>query len=73
MIDMQFLTNVMIPCKFCEGTRYQSEILKAFERVLSTKPTLKLELKKINLKPVIEVKEEESPSLIEMAKDVFGA
>ena len=52
----------------------QNEILKAFERVLNAKISLKLELKKINLKPVTEIKKEEpSPSLVEMAKEVFGS
>ena len=52
----------------------QNEILKAFENVLNSKVNLKLELKKINLKPVTKPKkEEETPSLMEMAKEVFDA
>ncbi|MBN2096379.1 DNA polymerase III subunit gamma/tau [Candidatus Peregrinibacteria bacterium] len=51
----------------------QGEILKAFEKVLSSKVTLRLELKKVDLKPVKEEdKKEEIPSVIEMAKEVFG-
>lgn len=52
----------------------QKEILKAFENVLKVKINLKPELKKITLKPVVKKAEEsESPSIIEMAKEVFGA
>jgi len=51
----------------------QNEILNAFENVLNTKVNLKLELKRINLKPVTKTKEEDkSPSVIEMAKEIFG-
>jgi len=54
-------------------TTNQGEILKAFEKVLNSKVTLKLELKKVDLKPVKEeVEKEESPSVIQMAKEVFG-
>ena len=54
------------------NTTNQNEILKAFESVLNTKVNFKLELKKIDLKPIIKPKEkEEAPSLIEMAKEVF--
>jgi excinuclease ABC subunit A len=27
-IDMQFLTDVTVPCKYCHGDRYQSDVLK---------------------------------------------
>ena len=51
----------------------QGEILKAFEKVLKTKISLKLELKKVNLQPVKEeAKVETAPSAIDMAKEVFG-
>ncbi|MFC1729814.1 DNA polymerase III subunit gamma/tau [candidate division KSB1 bacterium] len=51
----------------------QHEILKAFESVLSSKISLKLELKKIDLKPITKPKEEEqTPSVIDMAKEIFG-
>lgn len=51
----------------------QKEILKAFEEVLNAKVSLKTELKKITLKPITKVKKEEAPSLMEMAKEVFGS
>ncbi len=66
----------------------QVEVLKAFEKVLNSKISLKLELKKVNLQPVLasdpetslptgqagsgEKKDETSPSLIDMAKEIFG-
>ena len=51
----------------------QGEIIKAFEKVLKTKISLKLELKKVNLQPVKEeVKVETTSSVIDMAKEVFG-
>ncbi len=59
----------------------QSEIIAAFEAVLSIKPTLKAEVKKIDLKPVVKKETDDSgdaeekpknPSVIEMAKEVFG-
>jgi len=56
------------------NTKNQIEIIKAFETVLRTKINLKLELKKINLKPVSQSKEDaHSPSIIDMAKEVFGS
>lgn len=52
----------------------QIDILKAFESVFSSKVNLKLEMKKIDLKPVIKPKEKsEDTSIIEMAKEVFRA
>ena len=52
----------------------QSEIIKAIESVLRVKVILKPELKRINLKPISRAKDaDNSPSLIEMAKEVFGA
>ena len=57
-----------------ENSKNQIEILKAFENALSIKINLKLELKKINLKPVSKPEERtEKPSVIDMAKEVFGS
>ncbi len=55
----------------------QAQIIAAFDAVLKIKPTLKAEVKKIDLKPVAKKEstdEEkiEDPSVIEMAKEVFG-
>ncbi len=52
----------------------QSEILKAFDIVLKTKPILKLEVKRIDLKPISNSNsnEEQPSSIMNMAKEVFG-
>lgn len=55
------------------NTKNQGEIIKSFEFVLKTKLNIKPELKKIDLKPVSKPKaDEQEPSLIDMAKEVFG-
>ncbi|MBI5412224.1 DNA polymerase III subunit gamma/tau [Candidatus Peregrinibacteria bacterium] len=52
----------------------QTVIIKVFENLFSTKIKLKLELKKIDLKPIQSKKEEVAvaPTMIEMAEEVFG-
>jgi DNA polymerase-3 subunit gamma/tau len=55
------------------NTMNQSEIHKAFTQIFNTKVTLKLELKKVTLEPMSTPKKEESSSVIDMAKEVFGA
>ncbi len=89
-----FRSNTMME-KVAKPTN-QNEILQAFKKVLGTKVTLKLELKKVDLKPVKEEKKDpesnlpviqmnsskpgqagikpadSDPSVIEMAKEVFG-
>jgi len=70
-LHLSFKSNALME-KVAKPTN-QGEILKAFEKVLSSKITLKLELKKVDLKPVKEEsKAEDNPSVIEMAKEVFG-
>lgn len=53
----------------------QGEILKAFETVMKRKISLKLELKKITLKPVSKSSEgkEQKTSVIEIAEEIFGS
>lgn len=53
----------------------QGEILKAFETVLKRKINLKLEIKKITLKPVSKSSDEkeQKTSVIEMAEEIFGS
>ena len=56
------------------NAKNQTEILKAFENVLNIKINLKLELKKIRLQPVSQAEEKtDKPSVIDMAKEVFGS
>lgn len=59
-------------------TSNQADVLKAFEKVFENKISLKLDLKKVNLSPIetkqSEIKDEkkDEPSVIDMAKEVFG-
>jgi len=55
------------------NTMNQNEIHKAFSQIFNTKVTLKLELKKVTLEPVVAPKKEESSLVADMAKEVFGA
>jgi len=51
----------------------QATVFKAFETVFEKKITFKLDVKKVNLTPVKTKKHEKGePSVIEMAKEVFG-
>ena len=70
-LHLEFKSNSFME-KVAKPTN-QGEIIKAFEKVLKAKVTLKLELKKVNLQPVKEeAKVEVAPSAIDMAKEVFG-
>ncbi len=56
------------------STKNQAEIHKAFDSVLSTKVNFKVEVRKIELQPVVKEEEvEASAGLAEMAKEVFGS
>lgn len=60
-----------------ENPNNQNEIMKAFDEVLKTKPSLRLRMKKIELKAVqseesMEEKKEPA-SVVDMAKEVFGS
>jgi len=69
-LHMAFRSNTFME-KVANPTN-QAEIQKAFKTVFNTKITLKLELKKVNLEPVTHSKQEDTtPSLIDMAKEVF--
>jgi len=53
-------------------TSNQTEVQKAFEHVFGSKISLKLELKKVNLKANPETVKKEKVSAVEMAEEVFG-
>ncbi len=51
----------------------QAVVLKAFEKVFENKISLKMEIRKVNLNPVKPGKaDKEDPSVVDMAKEVFG-
>ena len=51
----------------------QNIVLNALEKVFETKISLNLEMKKVDLKPMInKTKESDDPSVVDMAKEVFG-
>lgn len=51
----------------------QAVVLKAFEKVFENKISLKMEIKKVNLDPIKSGKtENDDPTVIDMAKEVFG-
>ena len=54
------------------STTNQHEIHKAFQNVFGTKVILKLEIKKVDLAPVANTAEPSAPSVVDMAKEVFG-
>ncbi|MBN1258403.1 DNA polymerase III subunit gamma/tau [Candidatus Peregrinibacteria bacterium] len=65
-------TSATFKDKIAKATN-QAEVHKALERVFGGKITIKLELKKMNLKPDADTpKKKEKPNVITMAEEVFG-
>lgn len=74
-VHLQFRSSTLLDK--VANPKNQQEILAAFETVLKSKVGLKLTMKKISISTVNTVKEEESkaqsPSVIEMAREIFGS